>query len=65
VLWSYGIETVESCCGHGGGGGGVRGYIAVRSETDAELMRELGFRSDPYAADPGKTFLYIPNWRPF
>ena len=40
-LWSQGIETIESCCGHGK----VAGYILVKPE-DAQQMLSLGYDAE-------------------
>lgn len=40
-LWSMGVDTIESCCGHGK----MKGYIAVREEGK-ETMLALGFEQD-------------------
>ena len=53
ALWSRGIETIESCCGHGV----TSGYIAVRPAHVAE-MEALGFHHDPQADDPSFVFLW-------
>jgi hypothetical protein len=37
-LWRMGIETIESCCGHGH----VDGYVAVDYES-IDKMRQVGF----------------------
>lgn len=41
-LWSLGVMTIESCCGHGR----TAGYIAV-DKRSAAIMRALGFKTDP------------------
>ena len=53
ALWSRGIETIESCCGHGV----TSGYIAVHPAHVAE-MEALGFHHDPQADDPSFVFLW-------
>ena len=53
ALWSRGIETVESCCGHGV----TKGYIAVVPANVAK-MEALGFRHDNSACDPSFVFLW-------
>jgi hypothetical protein len=40
-LWSQGIETIESCCGHGQ----TTGYILVKPE-DCSKMRAFGYDVD-------------------
>ena len=48
-LWSQGIETIESCCGHGQ----VAGYILVKSEA-AGRMLAIGYENDDrQASRPG------------
>jgi len=43
-LWSQGIQTVESCCGHNK----VTGYICV-IEEHVEKMEALGYERRPHS----------------
>lgn len=40
-LWSKGVKTLESCCGHNK----VKGYILVEEES-IPIMKELGYEND-------------------
>ncbi len=53
-LWSKGVITIESCCGHNK----RRGYIAV-DENSIELMESLGYEHycNPLYPD-AKEFFY-------
>lgn len=48
ALWSAGIETIESCCGHGR----TEGYIAVPVEHE-QAMLALGYARDERTKAPG------------
>lgn len=48
-LWSRGIVTTASCCGHNM----APGNILVRDE-DIDRMRELGYRHWPNGTDPSR-----------
>ena len=50
-LWSQGIETIESCCGHGL----AKGYIAVQPGQE-NMMIALGYRR--YPGQPGDVFAW-------
>ena len=52
ALWSHGIPTINSCCGHGDPD---KAFIAV-AEGYGDVMRVLGYRSDERAARPDLTF---------
>jgi hypothetical protein len=47
-LWSMGIETIESCCGHNK----TCGYIAV-AEADVKRMECMEFEKDTRTDVPG------------
>lgn len=44
ALWKRGIQTIESCCGHGR----EHGYIAVIPAHESD-MEALGYERDPVA----------------
>lgn len=48
ALWAEGIETIESCCGHGI----CAGYIAVKPEGVEHMLSE-GWKRDPRTDAPG------------
>jgi len=52
-LWSKGIETIESCCGHNK----TSGYIAVRSQFIIKMI-DLGYKPDLSTESPG---CFIPK----
>lgn len=47
-LWELGIETIESCCGHGK----ATGYVAVVPHH-GKVMKALGFDPDDRTTAPG------------
>ena len=51
LLWSKGVETIESCCGHNK----TTGYIAVTAES-IPIMQAMGYQ--PY---PGRPEIFKPN----
>jgi len=51
ALWALGIETVESCCGHGQ----TNGYIIVVPSAVVP-MRALGYGPDPRKPDRNDLF---------
>jgi len=46
-LWNVGIETIESCCGHGQGG-----YIAVDNKHVPKMIT-IGYEYDTRTDAPG------------
>lgn len=52
ALWAMGIETVESCCGHGS-----QGYVAV-VESAIPVMLEMGYQHDPRLVDRPEIFAW-------
>src|SRR3990167_2157209 len=53
AMWARGIETVESCCGHGV----TSGYVLVTPEH-VDVRRAVGYRSDPLKSDRSDLFLW-------
>lgn len=57
-LWARGMDTIESCCGHGR----TTGYIAVREQFVGDMLN-LGYRRDPRTDAPG-VFLWPKDESP-
>ena len=56
-LWSLGISTVESCCGHNF----AQGYICVKHKEDEKKMRELGYEKHFNNLWPDRTDEFNPK----
>lgn len=57
-LWSLGIPTIESCCGHNL----CMGYISVKNEQNEKKMRDLGYKHQPNSLYPERTDAFDPKY---